>query len=269
MRHAVTGLLGDGTYAYAPPRAEGRSRERQTSADRCCGDRRVQRLELDAVPRWSSVGPATSPDRIATYRLATAPRSLWVGIAGGFLDGGAAIDGGIAYVGSSDGKLYVFDVKGCAAPSSGGTCAPLWTGATGGGIGSTPATAGGKVFVNSTDGKLYAFDGVTGCSGTPKTCAPVWTATSGGGLASPAVVDGVVYTGPFAFDATGATGCSGTPKVCSSLWIRDGGDRSGTPAVANGTVYVAVVNARQYAYNVRVVSPGALVRHRRSASRSS
>ena len=96
------------------------------------------------------------------------------------------------------GVLSAFDaagVTGCSGAPK--TCTPLWT--------AEPVEGGvsaGHRFV--VDGVLYvisgrvlaAYDasGTTGCSGTPKTCEPLWTAEVGGS-STPAVVDGVLYTG--------------------------------------------------------------------------
>jgi outer membrane protein assembly factor BamB len=186
-------------------------------------------------------------------------REAWTGATGGDVRSSPAVVGGVAYVGSLDGKLYAFDARGrtgCAgaAPK---TCAPLWTAQTGAGVVSSPAVVKGVVYVGSLDAKLYAFDarGTTGCRGTPKVCAPLWTAATGPLLtssstsSSPVVAGGVVYAGSdggklFAFDAAGTTGCSGMPKTCAPLWtgaalhcIIDIFCKIFSPAVRNGVVY--------------------------------
>jgi outer membrane protein assembly factor BamB len=161
-----------------------------------------------------------------------------------------AVVNGVAYVGSTNGKLYAFDAKGKVNCSgSPNTCAPLWTATTGGFVESSPAVANGIVFVGSDDGRLYAFDakGKVNCAGTPKTCAPLWTASGAG---SPLVANGKVYvtsfpdevfsdTRLFAYDAKGTINCSGTPKTCAPLWTAAPGGVLASPAAANGIVYVA------------------------------
>jgi outer membrane protein assembly factor BamB len=126
-----------------------------------------------------------------------------------------------------------------AAPWSGGTptagsaysvtittCPALWTGGiTSGatGIQASPAVANGFVYESSSDGKLYAFTAGSNppncfITGTPhkKTCPALWTAAGGGGAqSSPAVADGVVYSGNsgqylYAFSASGTTKCTKT-----------------------------------------------------------
>ncbi len=151
------------------------------------------------------------------------------------------------------GNLDAYDangVTGCSGTPK--TCSPLWTAALeSGNSNSSPTVANGIVYI-SDRGNLYAFDanGVTGCSGTPKTCSPLWSSPYGDAdvgdadQSSPAVANGVVYTGGYgflhAFDANGVTGCSGTPKVCSPLWstFSESVEESfGSPVVANGLVY--------------------------------
>jgi outer membrane protein assembly factor BamB len=64
------------------------------------------------------------------------------------VDSSPAVAGGRAYVGSSDGRLYVLD----AANGS-----KLWEFNTGAAITASPAIAEGRVVVASTDGVLYCF----------------------------------------------------------------------------------------------------------------
>ena len=61
------------------------------------------------------------------------------------------VAGGIVYVGSEDGKLYIFDAT-CRQ-----ACRSLWSYTTGDTIQSSPAIAGGIVYIVSMDRKLYAF----------------------------------------------------------------------------------------------------------------
>ena len=139
--------------------------------------------------------------KINTSNVATLSQAWSAATTGTIGYSSPAVANGVAYVGSSDSKLYAFDaagVTGCSGTPK--TCAPLWTATTGGDVDSSPAVVNGVVYVGSFDEKLYAFDaaGVTGCSGTPKTCAPLWTATTGGVVvSSPAVANGVVYVGSF------------------------------------------------------------------------
>ena len=191
----------------------------------------------------------------------------WTGATGGqILTSSPAVVNGVAYVGSSDDKLYAYDANGVT--NCGGTpvetCSPLWTASTGGSLwDSSPTVHYGVVYVGSGDGKLYAYDanGVTNCGGTPKTCSPLWTATTGGGVeSSPNVVNGVVYVGSrdgklYAYDANGVTNCGGTPKTCSPLWTATtGAGVSSSPAVANGVVYVGSDDDKLYAYDANGVT---------------
>ncbi len=117
----------------------------------------------------------------------------------------------------------------------------------GGAIQEGLAVTNGTIY-GAENNELFALDanGNTNCSGTPKICEPLWTANAGGNLDSPAVANGVVYSGSldgklYAFDASGNTGCSGSPKTCVPLWTgKGGGQVEPEPVVAGGVVYVTV-----------------------------
>ena len=124
---------------------------------------------------------------------------LWTGTMGGGIDSSPAVADGVVYLGSNNGKLYAFAV-GCASGSA--TCSPLWTGAIGGAPAeSSPAVANGVVYVGSSDGKLHAF--AVGCRSDGGTCSSLWTGSIGASIgatsnwvySSPAIANGVVYTG--------------------------------------------------------------------------
>lgn len=70
----------------------------------------------------------------------------WTGVTDGQVWSSPAVTGGVAYVGSDDGKLYAFNAAGATGCSgTPKTCQPLWTGATGNFVRSSPAIAGGVV----------------------------------------------------------------------------------------------------------------------------
>jgi hypothetical protein len=140
------------------------------------------------------------------------------------------------------------------------TCEPLWTSTSGGVAHASPVVAGGVVYINAESNDvgnrttLYAFDaaGNTNCSGSRPTCPPLWSAPLGGSTrSSPAVANGVVYTGfgptgtsifggLAAYDAGGSNNCSGVPKTCVPLWTAPmKGFVDSSPAVSNGVAYVA------------------------------
>jgi len=133
---------------------------------------------------------------------------------GGSLFSSPVVTGGFVYVGSFDGRLYVFPAGGCGQAH----CSPAWTSTpVGDRIFSTPAVANGVVYVGSYDHKLYAFP-AAGCGRF--TCAPIWTSTPTGNQidASPTVAGGVVFIGSddgrlYAFRASGC----GQP-LCHPLW---------------------------------------------------
>jgi outer membrane protein assembly factor BamB len=167
---------------------------------------------------------------------------LWQGLAGpeSILQSSPAVvsgtSGGRVYVGSFDGKLYVFNAFGCGAP----TCQPLWTGSTGDHIESSSTVSGNTVFIGSNDGKLYAFN-ANGC-GAP-TCQPLWTGSTGEPIfdSSPAVSNGIAYIGStHHLSAFRAAGC-GAP-TCGPLWqaSHQGDFVNGSPAVFGGRVYIGL-----------------------------
>lgn len=107
-------------------------------------------------------------------------------------------------------------------------------------IAASPAVANGKLYIGFTNGKLYAFDVTkhTYCSGD--ICNPLFTALNAGDdTSSPAIANGIVYNGPWAFDANG---CSGTPVVCAPLFTAPI-YLEGSPTVIAGTLYVITPDA--------------------------
>ncbi|HKE37874.1 MAG TPA: PQQ-binding-like beta-propeller repeat protein [Candidatus Baltobacteraceae bacterium] len=174
---------------------------------------------------------------------------------GGPIFSSAAVDGGVAYVGSNDGKLYAVRV------SDG---AKVWAFATKGAVRSSPAVAGGAVFFSSLDGTIYAVDAKTGrerwhfaTHGERRFTAPGIHGISPATemmpdpfdvfLSSPAVSDGTVYVGSgdhsvYALDA--ATG--------ALRWkFTTGNVVHASPAVADGTVYVGSWDRYMYALDAK------------------
>ncbi len=89
-------------------------------------------------------------------------------------------------------------------------------------IAASPAVANGKLYIGSTNGKLYAFDVTkhTYCSGD--ICYPLFTALNAGDdTSSPAIANGIVYNGPWAFDAKAAPApqsCAPRSSPPPSIW---------------------------------------------------
>lgn len=139
-----------------------------------------------------------------------------------------AVQGGVVYVGSSDGHLYALDAA---------TGALRWKQRTGDVVHASPALAEGLVVVGSWDGKLYAFDAASG--------APRWQFQAGldplmanqqGFQSSPAIEGGVVYVGCrdahlYAIDLK--TGAERWRFSTGSSWV------VGAPALADGKVIFA------------------------------
>jgi len=163
-----------------------------------------------------------------------------------------AVVGGVAYIGSTDGRLWAYPAGGCGRS----LCTlPLWQSVPLGQIIDSPTVAGGVVYIGSqtsnvnNDGRLNAF-AAAGC-GSP-VCAPLWQGIAGPQSilqSSPAVANGVVYVG--AFDgklyAFAAQGCGAA--TCAPLWSgQTGGTIESTPVVAGGTVFIGSDDGNLYAF---------------------
>jgi outer membrane protein assembly factor BamB len=95
------------------------------------------------------------------------------------------------------------------------------------------AIANGYTYVND-EGKLYCLDGITG--------AKIWNNTSGASQITPAIDNGYVYAGPYAFNAS----------VGTLIWNNTQILGLGTPSIANGIAYYAYYNLESHqilAYN--------------------
>lgn len=160
-------------------------------------------------PQLTGVTTATPPK---------APKLLWTYEAGDAIESSAAIAGGAAYFGVSNGEVhavdmqtgklrwkykaseamgesspavhagivYIGDLMGSIHAIDAATGKAKWTMKTGGEIKSSPVVAEGKVLIGSYDGILYAVDAATGkLAWQVKTKAQVH--------ATPAVVNGLAF----------------------------------------------------------------------------
>ncbi len=173
----------------------------------------------------------------------------WKAGTGGGIDSSPAVDNGIVYVGSDDGRLHAYNVS---------TGTSLWAptaGGTGGQIRSSPAVANGVVYVGSDDGKLYAFKADSGTL--------LWsTAVGATGRAirsSPTFANGVIYVGSedgklYAFSSSV---CAGSHTSCPPLWSASTGTiiYYSSPAVVNGMVYIGSEDSMLYAFNASNGNP--------------
>ena len=110
---------------------------------------------------------------------------------GGALFSSPVVADGQVYIGSLDGRLYVYSGMGCAQAS----CAPLWTSIqTGARIFSSPAVANRQVYIGSNDGRLYAFK-AAGCGRA--SCPQLWASPDlhSRVSASPTIEGDIVYIG--------------------------------------------------------------------------
>src|SRR6266700_2651965 len=161
----------------------------------------------------------------------------WKAPTGAGIDSSPAVDNGMVYIGSDDGKLYAFDA------TSGRL---LWFASTGNSIRSSPTVANGKVYIGSEDHNLYAFNAENG--------SKKWNALTGGPIdSSPTVFNGVVYISSedgklYAFDA-GSGKPSWSVSTGSALPACQGGSNRSSPAVANGVVYVGSDDSKLHAFD--------------------
>jgi outer membrane protein assembly factor BamB len=98
-----------------------------------------------------------------------------------------ASDGTHLFVGTGGGRVDVYDIDGCGAP----TCTRRWSNVLFAAAAGQPAIANGLVYATTTDGHVRAFD-ATGC-GTPP-CTALWSRRpSTTTLTGPVVANGGVY----------------------------------------------------------------------------
>jgi outer membrane protein assembly factor BamB/phospholipase C len=165
----------------------------------------------------------------------------WTGKTGAAVRSSPAAGLFYTFVGSGDGKLYVFPTN------CGSSCPARWTMETGGAITSTPALVGSLAYVGSADGKLYVFD-PSRC-GSGGSCPPAWTGTTGGSITSSPVPAGKVFVSSsngyvYAFPPT----CGSA--TCAASWSQFAGGRVTTsPAVGFGEVVVGTRNGFLTAMN--------------------
>ena len=174
---------------------------------------------------WALTRPGGGPP--APSRTAT--RLLWVRETTGPVSSGAAIDGGIVYIGGADG-VHAFEA------ASGH---PVRTYATGGPVQGGVTVTGGTLFAGCDDHRVYAWP--VGAGGSS------WKRPTGGPVKGrPAVVNGVVYAGSddhyvYALDA-------GTGQV--NWRYRTGGAVRSSPAPTEVTFndYIYVGSDDGYVY---------------------
>ena len=188
-----------------------------------------------------------NPSNVPTLQLA------WQAQLGSLVDySSAAVVSGVAYIGSSDGRLWAFPANGCGQEIC---TAPLWTSTTLGQIVDAPTVANGLVYVgsqtspDSNAGKLDVFrEG--GCGHA--VCAPLWQGRAGAQSilqSSPAVAGGFVYVGSYdgKLYAFKANGCGA--KLCQPLWTgATGGHIESSPTVSGNTVFIGSNDGILYAF---------------------
>jgi outer membrane protein assembly factor BamB len=164
-----------------------------------------------------------------------------------------AVVDGVAYIGSTDGRLWAYAADGCGQS----LCTnPLWSSTSLAQIIDSPTVANGMVYIgsqtspSSAAGKLDVFS-ASGCG--QSVCAPLWQGIAGTQsilMSSPTVAGKHVYVG--AFDGKlyvfKARGCG--RATCKPVWTgATGGSIESTPTVAGGVVYVGSDDGNLYAFN--------------------
>jgi outer membrane protein assembly factor BamB len=163
----------------------------------------------------------------------------WTASTGGRVRCTPSVSGGVVYVGADDYRTWAFDAL---------TGALRWASNPFPNLGivrSSPAVAYGLVYVDTGEtvpmgGHVYALDAATG--------NVVWSHQMGDyATSSPAVANGVVYTGSFDFTIYALDAVTGEELWNSSLTAMRGGIESSI-AVANGSLYVGSNDGSLYAY---------------------
>jgi hypothetical protein len=118
----------------------------------------------------------------ATLNASNVPRLrlAWQAQLGALVDHSSpAVVGGVAYIGSSDGRLWAYPAAGCGQQIC---TTPLWTSTDLGQVIDSPTVANGLVYVGSQTspfsaaGKLDVFR-ADGCG--QAVCAPIWRGVAG------------------------------------------------------------------------------------------
>lgn len=232
--------------AGAVPRSPGASASRVPAAQTDWPQFRFDRARTGVQPFETVLNPGNVP----TLQLG------WADQLGEPVFGSSpAVVGGIAYIGSSDGRLWAYSADGCG-PSLCTT--PLWTSTSVAQILSSPTVKNGVVYVgsqtsfDSAAGKLNAFS-ASGCG--HDVCPPLWQGKAGTQSileSSPAVAGGMVFVG--AFDgklyAFRANGCG--KLLCAPLWTGStGGTIESSPTAVNGVVYIGSDDGKLYAFSAK------------------
>jgi outer membrane protein assembly factor BamB len=184
----------------------------------------------DNMQRWNPYETVLGVNNVGNLRL------KWKNPIGPYLNtpqSSAAVVNGVAYFGSEDHNVYALDAS---------TGEKLWSYTTGGNaVYSSPAVSNGVVYVGSADGNTYALNASTGDK--------LWSYPTGVSL-SPAVANGVVYTGSVYTGSTAGALYALNGRTGVKLWTFTPGDDIGSsPVVIDGVVYVSTEDGTMYALN--------------------
>jgi outer membrane protein assembly factor BamB len=186
-------------------------------------------------------------DQSKVFALDAATGALkWTAPTGGRVRCTPSVADGVVFVGADDYRTYAFDAA---------TGALKWKSQVFPNLGivrSSPAVDGGMVYVDTGEtvpmgGTVYALNEATG--------AVVWTHTMGDyATSSPAVANGVVYTGSFDYTIYAFDAATGEKLWNSSVTTMKGGIESSI-AVVDGSLYVGSNDGSLYAFTLAAGDP--------------
>jgi serine/threonine protein kinase len=224
-----------------------------------------------AVAGLAAGGWALSRNDSPASGSAQSPSALWKRQTGGPVTSGAAIDGGLVYIGGHDGHIYALDAAdgkvARAIPTDGSVLAavtvsgglvvagsegrrvygvptgsgkPAWTYVTGEAVRGKAAVADGVVYVGSDDRYLHAMDAVHGKA--------IWRTRTDGAVRSDVLAAG----NPLALDYVYAGANDGVLYAFNTQsgkirWrFRAGGAVNSGPLLDGGELYIGTDNGSLY-----------------------
>jgi outer membrane protein assembly factor BamB len=153
----------------------------------------------------------------------------------GLVTSAPAVVNGVVYFGSYDKNVYALDAS---------TGVEKWSFATESVVASSPAVVDGRVFVGSFDNNTYALNADTG--------ALIWKVETGYDQcvqASPAVANGIVYTGgAFDFKLYALDAANGNQKW---TFTANGGITTAPAVIGNKVYFTATLSNTTYAVNAQ------------------
>ncbi len=169
------------------------------------------------------------------------PNVMWNASVGPFVSSSPAFGKGRLYIGSTDGKMYIFDADPSEGTeegiidSPGSTSDLILNFSAGGPIYSSPVWDNGRLYFGSSDGKVYCIYSSIGTE--------IWNYSTGGPVSSsPTIVNGKVYVGSEDGTIVALDAITG-----ENLWVHPtGGSIRSSPAVVDGKLYIGSDDYKVY-----------------------